>query len=154
MFVFCCSILFYIFTNTLYFILLCCFILILSLDPFRVCPKYLNSLNSLWCHCCEELKLPRGSARMFIAQWTKWWQKGCLRIAAVCCGLPIQETRPSDRRYRRSGRNRHFKGAFRCKFFLDLGYCNTFVCIWQLVSNYGLIRFESFVSRFLTQLCN
>ena len=38
------------------------------------------------------------------------------------------------------------------KFFR---FCNrsTFVCIWQLLSNYELIRFESFVSRFLTQLC-
>jgi len=38
--------------------------------------------------------------------------------------------------------------------FFDFDYCSIFVCIWQLVSNYGLIRFKSFVSRFLTQLCN
>ena len=38
--------------------------------------------------------------------------------------------------------------------FFGFGYCSIFICIWQLVSNYGLIRIESFVSRFLTQLYN
>jgi hypothetical protein len=37
---------------------------------------------------------------------------------------------------------------------LEFWYCNTFVCIWQLVSNNRLIRFKRFVSWFTTKLCN
>jgi hypothetical protein len=33
-------------------------------------------------------------------------------------------------------------------------YCNTFVCIYQLVSNYGLIRFKIFVLWFSIKMYN
>jgi hypothetical protein len=40
-----------------------------------------------------------------------------------------------------------------CNFF-NSKYCSTFVCIWQLVSNYGLIRLKRFISWFTTKLYN
>ena len=38
--------------------------------------------------------------------------------------------------------------------FFGFGYYITFVCIWQLVSNYRLIRLKRFISSFTTKLCN
>ena len=34
------------------------------------------------------------------------------------------------------------------------GYCSIFVCIWYLVSNYGLIRLKRFILSFTAKLCN
>ena len=36
----------------------------------------------------------------------------------------------------------------------NFGQCSTFVFIWQLVFNHGLIRLKTFVSQFPTKLCN
>ena len=33
-------------------------------------------------------------------------------------------------------------------------YCSTFVCLWQILSNYGLTRIKRFVSRFPAKLCS
>ena len=38
--------------------------------------------------------------------------------------------------------------------FWEFGYYSTFVFIWQLVFNHGLIRLKTFVSQFPTKLCN
>ena len=38
--------------------------------------------------------------------------------------------------------------------FWKIGYCSTFVFIWQLLFNHRLIRLKTFVSRFPTKLCN
>jgi hypothetical protein len=47
------------------------------------------------------------------------------------------------------------KGVFRWKKnFLRFGYCSTFVCIWQLMSNHRLIWRKRFVLWFTTKLCN
>ena len=35
-----------------------------------------------------------------------------------------------------------------------LGYCSTFVFIWQIVFKHGLIRLKTFISQFPIKLCN
>jgi len=38
--------------------------------------------------------------------------------------------------------------------FFGFWHCNTFVFIWQTLSNYGVTRLKTFVSRFTCKLCN
>jgi hypothetical protein len=44
------------------------------------------------------------------------------------------------------GKNVHTFGACLVHEIWEFGYCNTFVFIWQLVFNHGLIRLKTFVS--------
>jgi hypothetical protein len=45
-------------------------------------------------------------------------------------------------------------GLVQLQFFLQNNPVARFVVIWQLVSNYGLIRLKRFVSSISSKLCN
>ena len=40
------------------------------------------------------------------------------------------------------------------KKILQNRYCSTFICLWQILSNYGLTRLKRFISSIPTKLCN
>jgi hypothetical protein len=78
--------------------------------------------------------------------------------AAGSCMAGRQETGSGRQPGSRRGRSRRRKIGFGSRpwgpFRVCLVYCNTFVCIYQLVFNYELIRLKRFVSWFSTQLYN